>query len=409
MAASRVTNHNGRTNGKGGVLGSKHNDRNFDVERADNIDGSRCADNVYWTFAKAKVKETDKDGNVTERDPKNFDEQEQAVYIAQFSKYLDSRNAKAIEGRHKNRVQTMEQFRRNRKACPEETIFSVGNTQNPCDPAVLRAIYEEYMVWYQATFPNVLMLNAAMHLDEASPHIQERKVWTAHEGGMLIINQEKAFAEMGIERPDTSKPVGRFNNAKMTYTKMCRDKQIEIAKAHGIEIEDKPREPSKSGLSMNEYKKQKIQEDIAVLQEQEKELAERFTGYDSCNIELEQIKADMKPSKLQKDKSVISTDKLNGLIELAEQGIAATAAAAQAQKKMKTMIPKNQHEKAVTDLVYKNNELMNNNRTLQAENDKLKRFRDKAIERGLYDAVAAPENISEKQAQTLKKREVKER
>ena len=134
-----------------------------------------------------------------------------------------------------------------------------------------------------------------------------------------------------------------------------------------------------------------------------------FEYIQSCNIELEQIKADMKPSKLQKDKSVISTDKLNGLIELAEQGIAATAAAAQAQKKMKTMIPKNQHEKAVTDLVYKNNELMNNNRTLQAENDKLKRFRDKAIERGLFDAIAAPENESEKQAQSLKKREIKER
>ena len=258
MAASRATNHNGRTGDNGKTIKPLHNDRNFDVSQADNIDGERSGDNVYWTFTTAKVKGADG----TERDPQTFDEQERAVYEEYFRECLDSRNEKAIKGRHKERVQDMEQFRLNKKACPEETIFSIGNADNPCNPETLKAIFEEYVAWYQKQFPNVMLLNAAMHLDEASPHIQHRQVWTAHEGDMLVINQEKALAEMGIERPNPELPVSRRNNAKMTFTKMCREKQIEIARSHGIEIEDTPREPSKSGLSMLEYKKRKIEEDI---------------------------------------------------------------------------------------------------------------------------------------------------
>ncbi len=114
-----------------------------------------------------------------------------------------------------------------------------------------------------------------MHIDEANPHIHERKVWTAHDGDMLIINQEKALAEMGIERPDTSKKVGRKNNAKMTYTKICREKLIEIARAHGIEIEDVPRDPSKSGMKLMRYKYEKLKEDCEEMQTKVNLLTER--------------------------------------------------------------------------------------------------------------------------------------
>ena len=44
----RTMQHNSRANAGGRVHGTKHNDRNFDVEKADNIDIERSAGNVYW-------------------------------------------------------------------------------------------------------------------------------------------------------------------------------------------------------------------------------------------------------------------------------------------------------------------------------------------------------------------------
>ena len=58
---------------------------------------------------------------------------------------------------------------------------------------------------------------------------------------------------MGIERPDVTKPEGRYNNAKMTFTADCRRNLLEIAARRGIAIEAEPRERSKSGLSLAEY------------------------------------------------------------------------------------------------------------------------------------------------------------
>ena len=110
-----------------------------------------------------------------------------------------------------------------------------------------------------------------------------------------------------------------------------------------------------------------MQERINALDKQEKEQAKRVNGVDSSNIEIEQIKADIKPSKIQRDKSVISTDKLNSLIELAEQGQAAIAANAQTQKKMKNMVSVEQYRSATNTLLEKNTALKDENNALKAE------------------------------------------
>ena len=45
--AKRLTRHNGRA-GKSGVYKSTHNDRTFNTEHADHIDGERISQNIYW-------------------------------------------------------------------------------------------------------------------------------------------------------------------------------------------------------------------------------------------------------------------------------------------------------------------------------------------------------------------------
>lgn len=263
----RVTNHNGRKGDKGKVITDKHNDRNFDTKNAENINQDKTKLNTVWKF-----QEIEGAKEMTQS------EYEQAVYEEYFSEALDERNANYIRNRHRERVQTMEQFRKNERSCPEETIISVGNMSNPCPPSLMRGIFIEYAQWHMETFPNIMLLDAYLHLDEASPHIQQRHVWTAQsENGTLIISQEKALAEMGIEPPEPEKKVSRNNNAKMTYTAMCRAKLIEIAREWDIEIEDKPREKSKSGRKMEQYKAEQIAKDVEALKQQQAEIQADMT------------------------------------------------------------------------------------------------------------------------------------
>ena len=59
---------------------------------------------------------------------------------------------------------------------------------------------------------------------------------------------------MGVERPDTNKPQTRYNNAKITYTRKCREHLIELCRGYGIDIELQPKERSETGLTQTEYK-----------------------------------------------------------------------------------------------------------------------------------------------------------
>lgn len=256
----RVNGHRSRTGTNGKAIKATHNDHNF---TADHIDPNLTAQNRVWQFQ-------DVTPDPDYKTKFEQDRYEQAVYEKYFKPYLEARNAKAIKGRQPSRVQTIEQFRQNKKACPEEILFTIGNVNNPTDPETLAKIFEEYVKWHEEQFPNVMLLNAYLHVDEpnAAPHIQLRVVWTAHEDDMLIISQRKALEEMGIERPDPDKPINRNNNAKMTYTTICRQKQIELARAHGLEIEDKPQEPSKSGKTLLQLKVETLQAEVDALTEQ---------------------------------------------------------------------------------------------------------------------------------------------
>lgn len=282
--ANRVNNHNSRKGTNGKAIGVKHNDRDFDTnsEYATHIDSNKEQDNVYLLYQDVS------------KECLTLEEFEQAFYEENFSECLQARNEKAIKGRQPKRVQTMEQYRHNLKACPEESIFTLSNAKNPIDADTLQSVFDEFIEWHIKQFQNIKVLDSALHLDEANPHIHWRRVWTAHEDGMLIIGQEKALKEMGIERPDTEKRTSRTNNAKVTYTRICREKQIELARKHGIEVEEIAQEPSKNGKELLEYqinclieeKEEKdehikqLQATIEDMQERESRLQQQALAYE---------------------------------------------------------------------------------------------------------------------------------
>lgn len=242
--AMRVTSHNGRA-GKDGAYSSRHNDRQFDLENAKHIDPDRSTGNRYWCYYEMP-----------------FDDAEAYYYETHFRESLDARNMRYINQRHPERVRSMEQYRKSEKTCPEETILQVGKADETIDPNLLWKIVSEHIQWEMKTYPCVQLLDVALHVDEeGAPHIHERKVWVGHDkDGLLIVGQNKALEEMGIQPPEPNKKISRYNNAKVTYTKQCREHLIEVARSHGLDVETTPLEHSKVGLALEEYQARRERE-----------------------------------------------------------------------------------------------------------------------------------------------------
>lgn len=248
MSKLRLTAHNGRK-GKNGVYSPKHNDRQFDLEGVEHIDPAKTKENICWFFCKDETGECD-----------SIEEHELKYYKAHFEADRNKKNENPIKNRQYSRVKTMEQYISSPNNCPEETIFQIGNASDlqKVNADILAKIFEEFVLWHSLHYPQVVILDGVLHLDEpnAAAHIHMRKVWIAHMDGIEIVNQNKALEEMGVEKIFPDKPKGRHNNAKITYTMVCREKLIELGKKYGIDIEEKPKETSKVGLEKLEYERQ---------------------------------------------------------------------------------------------------------------------------------------------------------
>ncbi|MGN1303488.1 MAG: hypothetical protein ACI4YB_00485 [Oscillospiraceae bacterium] len=248
MSKVRLTAHNGRK-GKNGVFSPKHNDRQFDLEGVEHIDPAKTKDNICWLFCREDTGECN-----------SIEEHELNYYKVHFEADRNKRNENPIKNRQYSRVKTMEQYISSPNTCPEETIFQIGKASDvqKAGAEILAKIFEEFVLWHTSQYPQVVILDAVIHVDEpgAADHLQMRKVWVAHENGIEIVNQTKALEEMDVERIFPDKPKGRYNNAKITYTMACREKLIELGKKYGFDIEEIPKETSKVGLEKLKYERQ---------------------------------------------------------------------------------------------------------------------------------------------------------
>lgn len=242
MSKNRTTLHNGRKNKQGQAYSPKHNDRKFDLDKAEHIDPERTKENVYWHYLQKENPDMD------------FSTAEKTFYKDHFEEALSIRNSSYIQHGNKKQVKTLEEYMQ--EHCPEETIWMIGNAEDMIPAKILHNIWEEQKEWMKTTFPQVTVLDWALHVDEqGAPHIHERHVFIGHDKkGLEVVGQNKALTEMGISAPNPQKPTGRHNNAKMTYTAICRKHFQELCKLHGLDIEVQPRERSEMGLTQAEYK-----------------------------------------------------------------------------------------------------------------------------------------------------------
>lgn len=265
--AVRVTINNARA-GKNGVFLAKH---------LDSPDGKAAQMGGLLSTWHRDCK-TDKG--------KSFEQVEADFYEAHFRAGLDAQNERHKKGGHKNRMKNMDEYRTTHNTAPECSLSYLGdmdayNVLSEQGKAEFRrkllAVVVEFWKWRRDTYPQVVGLDMALHVEDGAPHVHERHVWVAHDAdGNEIVSQEKALEEMGVPRADEAKyaadmarakkitdakerekkisQINRYNNRKMTYSAQCREKMIEIAKAHGIEVIEEPREAGQNGLSHARHK-----------------------------------------------------------------------------------------------------------------------------------------------------------
>lgn len=256
----RMTNHSGRIKGST----PRHNDRQFDIDKASHINQAKMKENVYVNCYR--------DSSIS------FAEAERRFYAETFSEYIADVNERADKSRHKERRTSPEKMLSSVKTMPDETIFQIGSKKaGSAGAEMLMKVFNDFYRWHTANFrENITILDVALHMDETTAHIQYRSAYHYYdaEKGFRMENQNKALEALGIEPPNPAEPISRRNNRKQTYSAMCREKLLELCKENGLEIITEPlkKAPNEQNLTKLEYQ-------IEVVQERYDEAKKEFSEY----------------------------------------------------------------------------------------------------------------------------------
>ena len=267
----KLTRHNGRA-GKHGTYNPKHNDRNFDLTNSEHIDPERAKGNIYWDcvhgFRSALAPQDPDDLAAT------FSEVERQFYESRYSNFVESQNERNAKIRHTKRNRSIPDLLSSRKTCPEETIYQLGTKDDHASGEVLLAVVTEFIGEFKARFGDyVHVLDWALHLDESTPHIHERHVFDCeNKYGEVAPQQEKALEALGFELPDPDKPLSRRNNRKIAFDAACRKMLFEIAKRHGLDLEEEAEYGNRKYLEKQDFILAKQKEQLAAQQDRLDEL-----------------------------------------------------------------------------------------------------------------------------------------
>ena len=199
---------------------------------------------------------------------------ERQFYETHYSEFIEKQNERNAKIRHTERNRSIPDLLSSRKTCPEETIYQLGTLDEHASTEDLLNIVTEFIEEFKAKFgDHVHVLDWALHLDESTPHIHERHVFDCeNKYGELAPQQEKALEALGFELPDPDKPLSRRNNRKISFDAACRKMLFEIAKRHGLDLEEEAEYGNRKYLEKQDFILAKQKEQLAVQQNRLDEL-----------------------------------------------------------------------------------------------------------------------------------------
>ena len=287
----KLTRHNGRA-GAHGTYNPKHNDRSFNLANSEHIDPERAKGNIYWDcfhgFRSALAPPDPDDLAAT------FSDVERQFYESRYSNFVESQNERNAKIRHTERNRSIPDLLSSRKTCPEETIYQLGTLDEHASAEDLLSVVTEFIEEFKAKYgDHVHVLDWALHLDESTPHIHERHVFDCeNKYGEVAPQQEKALEVLGFNLPDPDKPLSRRNNRKITFDAACRKMLFEIAKRHGLELEEEAEYGNRKYLEKQDFILAKQKEQLAAQQSKLDELTLKVNDMETLIDEVSAVAYD---------------------------------------------------------------------------------------------------------------------
>lgn len=306
----RGTLHNGR-GAKGSTYGWNplHNDRNFDIEDADNIDIDKSIRNHYWQREQGWKSRWQREQKKQEKsvDYKSFEDVENDYYEQHFRQQYENTMERYRKQYHNDKIIPWETWCKDKKFCPEETVLQIGNVDEHITAKQMLDIATDYIIADQAfskTHGNCFtILDVALHTDEAVPHVHIRKVWHSVQDGVETIGQNKALEQAAkidsnFTLPKPGEEIRKFNNYKITYSSMMREKYLDICEKHGLQVEREPEQNVKHNRSKKKLIADKIRENKSIEQKNEELKQENKR----LSQETENLKAEQERTLQENDK-----------------------------------------------------------------------------------------------------------
>ncbi len=262
MAKMRVSQHSGREGG------GKHNDRQFDLDKAEHIDAERSRENCYWRW------------DLKSHPERTFEESEREFYAARYGVAQQTKNERYVRERHAERCKTIDDLMTGKQTRAEEIILQIGNkdahTDNETFLQAVNDYFKELQHWNHAHGDHMQIISIAVHYDETTPHAHIRRTWDIEGKDGAVLGQNKALKAAGVQLPDPDKAEGRYNNRKMSFDAMMRERWLDICEKRGLDIE-REAVPDMRHKDKAEYIRQEIGAEIDALKDN-KTVAERETA-----------------------------------------------------------------------------------------------------------------------------------
>lgn len=270
---TKGTVRNGRKSKSGEVYNANHNTLEATRKQQSHIDQERAGLNVYIQFNREGSMYVIKGGQG------GFDarKHEMKRYKELYGEGLEARNERYTKTRHTERCRTIKDLYQDPKSAPMETIFQVGNSRDKMDPKIrtnllIKAWTETVQIMQQKYGKNMHFLDAALHRDEAVDHVHCRVAFIGHDRhGFAVPSQNSAMNEMGIERPDLSKPNTKYNNPTITFTDELRETFYQACERQGIQIDRNVISHSKRQVEILEYKCDQYRKENQELEQEKQE------------------------------------------------------------------------------------------------------------------------------------------
>ena len=219
--------------GKGSQLHNRREYEKIGKPIPDNIDSSKTAENI--TLVDRDIKE---------------------AYREIFGEALDKYNAKQKRADRKieDYCDHIKKSKNGEKLFYEDVVQwgSKDDFQNPQTRERAKEALVKYVEGFEKRNPNLKLIGAYIHMDEASPHLHLDYVPVAHgySRGLSTRNSlDRAMKEMGFAPENES----RKNNATKLWKESERSYFGEICRSMGLEVEME-RQSTRKNLSVEEYK-----------------------------------------------------------------------------------------------------------------------------------------------------------